>query len=53
MRKRNIALGLIGAVALAGAGFFASLDKETRGILIYLPTNADVLSWSIAQRADG
>ena len=50
MRKRNIALGLIGAVALAGAGFFASLDKETRGILIYLPTNADVLTWSQPQR---
>ena len=50
MRKRNIALGLGAALALAGAGFFASLDKETRGILMYLPTNADVLTWSQPQR---
>ena len=50
MRKRNIALGLGAALALGGAGFFASLDKETRGILMYLPTNADVLTWSQPQR---
>ena len=50
MRKRNIALGLIGAVALAGAGFFASLDKVTRGLLLALPTNTDVLTWSQPKR---
>ncbi|MCB1541961.1 MAG: beta-lactamase family protein [Rhodoblastus sp.] len=50
MRKRSIALGLGAALALGGAGFFASLDKETRGILMYLPTNADVLTWSQPQR---
>lgn len=50
MRRRNIALGIGAALALAGAGFFASLDKETRGILMYLPTNADVLTWSQPQR---
>ena len=50
MRKRSIALGLVGALALAGAATFASLDKETRGILMYLPTNADVLTWSQTQR---
>ena len=50
MRKRSIALGIVGALALAGAATFASLDKETRGILMYLPTNADVLTWSQTQR---
>ena len=50
MRKRSIALGLVGALALAGAATLASLDKETRGILMYLPTNADVLTWSQTQR---
>ena len=50
MRKRSIAFGLGAALALGGAGFFASLDKETRGILMYLPTNADVLTWSQPQR---
>ena len=50
MRKRNLALGLIGAVALVGASFFASLDKETRGLLMALPTNTDVLTWSQPKR---
>lgn len=50
MRKRSIAMGIGGALALAGVAFFASLDKETRGILMYLPTNADVLTWSQPQR---
>jgi CubicO group peptidase (beta-lactamase class C family) len=44
--------GLIGAAAvmLAGVGWFASLDAETRRLLSALPTNADVLSWSVPQR---
>ncbi|MCC2099952.1 MAG: beta-lactamase family protein [Hyphomicrobiales bacterium] len=50
MRRRNIAIGIGAALALAGGGFFASLDRETRGILMYLPTNADVLTWSQPQR---
>jgi CubicO group peptidase (beta-lactamase class C family) len=50
MRKRTV--GLIGAAALmlGGLGWFASLDAETRGLLGALPTNADVLSWSVQQR---
>lgn len=50
MRKRNIAIGLFGAVVVAGGLGFASLDKETRGLLLHLPTNADALSWSQPQR---
>ena len=50
MRKRSIALGLFGAVLIAGGLGFASLDKETRGVLLHLPTNADALSWSQPQR---
>ncbi|MFM2301287.1 MAG: hypothetical protein RLZZ84_1023 [Pseudomonadota bacterium] len=50
MRKRSMALGAIGAVLLAGGGWYASLDKETRGILAAMPSNADVLSWSLDQR---
>lgn len=50
MRKRSIALGMGAVIALSGVAFFASLDKETRGILMYLPTNADVLTWSQPQR---
>ncbi|WP_426268151.1 serine hydrolase domain-containing protein, partial [Sphingomonas sp. DC3200b1] len=50
MRKRTWALGAVGALLLAGGGWFASLDKETRGLLLALPTNADVLGWSLHQR---
>ncbi len=50
MRIRRIAIGIGAALALAGVVAFASLDKETRGILMYLPTNADVLTWSQPQR---
>ncbi len=50
MRKRTIALGALGLVLAAGGLGFASLDKETRGILLTMPTNADVLTWSQDQR---
>ena len=29
---------------------YATLDKETRGVITNLPTNTDVLFWSIPQR---
>jgi CubicO group peptidase (beta-lactamase class C family) len=40
-------LGLV--VVVLGAGYL-SLDKETRGVISALPTNKDVLFWSIPQR---
>lgn len=50
MRKRGWALALAVA-ALAGGGiWYASLDKETRGLLAAMPTDADVLGWSLNQR---
>lgn len=45
-----MALVAAAAILLAGGIGYASLDKETRGILRAMPTNADVLSWSIGQR---
>ena len=33
MRKRTVALGACVAVLLAGGGWYASLDQETRGLL--------------------
>lgn len=50
MRKSAIVLGVIGAAAIAAGAFFATLDRETRGILLFLPTNGDVLTWSQPQR---
>jgi len=50
MRKRSIALLAAAAVALAAGGWYASLDKETRGLLAAMPTDRDVLMWSQDQR---
>ncbi len=54
MRKLGkIVLGLLAAVVVAGAVGWSNLDKETRGVLATLPTNADLLFWSQAQRDAG
>lgn len=50
MRKRTIILGAL-ALALAGGGtWYASLDRETRGLLAAMPTDRDVLMWNQDQR---
>ena len=50
MKVKKIALGaLVVLVAGAMTGWF-SLDKETRGLLVALPTNRDLLFWSQPQR---
>ena len=50
MRKRTIILGAL-ALALAGDGtWYASLDRETRGLLAAMPTDRDVLMWNQDQR---
>ncbi|MEN9856644.1 MAG: hypothetical protein RLZZ157_1770, partial [Pseudomonadota bacterium] len=44
---------LLGGLVLVGLGLgagYLSLDKETRGVVKALPTNRDVLFWSIPQR---
>ena len=48
--RRGVALGVAGALVVAGAIGWFSLDKETRGLLATLPTNRDVLFWSQPQR---
>ena len=53
MKAGKIALGLLGATVVAAAASWWSLDKETRGLLATLPTSADVLFWSQAQRDAG
>jgi CubicO group peptidase (beta-lactamase class C family) len=50
MKARKIALGLLAALAAAGAAGWFSLDKETRGFLATLPTDRDLLFWSVPQR---
>lgn len=50
MRARNIALGGLGSIAVVAGLWVASLDRETRGLLAAIPTDRDVLSWSVKQR---
>jgi CubicO group peptidase (beta-lactamase class C family) len=50
MRTRNIILATLAALLAAGGAWYASLDKETRGLLSALPTDRDVLSWKQGQR---
>lgn len=50
MKKRSIVLGALAAAAVAGGGWYASLDRETRGLLAAMPTDRDVLLWKIDQR---
>ena len=50
MKKRSMALGAVAAVLVAGGGYYASLDKETRGLLAAMPTDRDVLMWKQDQR---
>jgi len=50
MKLRKIALGSLAALVLAGTAAWFSLDKETRGLLATLPTNRDLLFWSVPQR---
>ena len=50
MKLKKIALGSLLALVLAGTAAWFSLDKETRGLLATLPTNRDILFWSVPQR---
>ena len=43
-------LGTLVVVAAAGVGGWFSLDKETRGLLVTVPTNRDLLFWTQSQR---
>lgn len=49
-RLRTLALASLGALVAGGILLFASLDRETRGLLAALPTDRDVLSWKQSQR---
>lgn len=50
MRKRMIGLVVVAVAGLGGIGWFASLDAETRGLISAMPTDRDVLMWTVPQR---
>jgi len=50
LKLKKIALGALAALVVAGTAGWFSLDKETRGLLKTVPTNRDLLFWSVPQR---
>ena len=50
MKLKKIALGALAVVVVAAVAFWFSLDKETRGLLATVPTNRDILFWTVPQR---
>ena len=50
MNFKKLALGTVVVLGVAGVGGWFSLDKETRGLLATVPTNRDILFWTIPQR---
>ncbi|PZQ66535.1 MAG: serine hydrolase [Variovorax paradoxus] len=46
----RIVLGGLAVLAVCAAALWLSLDRDTRGLILALPTNRDVLFWSQAQR---
>lgn len=46
MRAKTIVGGVLILLVIGAGGWYASLDKETRGLIAALPTNSEVLSWS-------
>jgi len=47
---RKWIIGILVVLVVAGGVFWAALDKDMRGLLLNMPTNKDVLFWSIPQR---
>ena len=47
---KKVLLGSVLVLGIAGVGGWFSLDKETRGLLATVPTNRDLLFWSVPQR---
>jgi len=50
LKIKKIALGTLLVLAVAATAGWFSLDKETRGLLKTVPTNRDLLFWSVPQR---
>ena len=50
MKLKKIALSALLVLAVVGTAGWLSLDKETRGLLKTVPTNRDLLFWTVPQR---
>ncbi len=47
---KKILAGIVLVLAAGGALFWFTLDKETRAVLVSMPTDRNVLFWSVDQR---
>ncbi len=47
---RKWIIGILVVLAVAGGIFWATADKDMRGLIAHMPTNKNVLFWSIPQR---
>ncbi len=47
---RKWIIGILAVLVAAGTIFWLTADRELRGLISHLPTNRDVLFWSIPQR---
>ena len=47
---RKWLIGILVMLAVAGGIFWATADKDMRGLIVNMPTNRDVLFWSIPKR---
>ncbi len=47
---RKWIIGIFVVLVAAGGIFWATADRDMRGVILNMPTNKDVLFWSIPQR---
>ena len=47
---RKWIIGILVVLVVAGGIFWVTADKDMRGLILHMPTNKDVLFWSISQR---
>jgi len=47
---RKWIVGILVVIVVAGGIFWATADEDMRGLILNLPTNTDVLFWSVSQR---
>jgi hypothetical protein len=47
---RKWIIGILVVLVAAGGIFWATADKDMRRLILNIPTNKDVLFWSISQR---
>ena len=50
MKFKNVMLGALAVVGAAAVGGWFSLDKDVRALLATVPTNRDILFWTVPQR---